>query len=340
MGIHIISYVDSELSLVKDIVPFFSPIEICLPWEKELPGIVDEQTITALYPAEDLKPDISFERTLNDCLNWVEEQGEKSRIELIKAGAGKVSSEESLYQIRHLLVSRESEASAVKNITNRWHLLIHLAGRIEEHRSEANQMLNKLNKRPSPLADSLDQTGKTEELLGTPAEVNDDFLLEDAYTSHFLSAWLGLFGDIIKDGRMLLTLNGQIFHKMAEKWDSFCGDEKSREEANLCFKAPLISSLSTEEQKKLKTDDAVKEKCTQLMELICNTDTDPVEKKTALVKNIQEFEKMFPEDMMKSHILFTLLFFYMPSDRESSFKDDSVELLSGKALLLAEKVVM
>ena len=131
MGNYLISYNDSELPLVKDLIPVFSPIEICLPWGKEKPGIVDERSIKALYPAEDLKPDISFGDTLNDCLNWLEEQGEKSRVELVKAGAGKVSSEESLYQIRNLLAGREPDVPTEKNFTNRWHLLIHLAGRIE-----------------------------------------------------------------------------------------------------------------------------------------------------------------------------------------------------------------
>jgi len=89
MEIHLISYGDSELPLLKEIIPFFSPVGVCLPWGGALRGEVDEQTIRVLYPAEDLKPDIAFERTLNDCFNWLEEQGEKSRIELVKAGAGK-----------------------------------------------------------------------------------------------------------------------------------------------------------------------------------------------------------------------------------------------------------
>lgn len=330
MGNYLISYTDSELSLVKDIIPAFSPIEICLPWGKALPGIVDEQTITALYPAEDLKPDISFERTLNDCLNWLEEQGEKSRVELVKAGADKVSSEESLYQIRHLLAGRESNASSEKNTTNRQHLLIHLAGRIEEHRSEANRMLDKLNKRPSPLADSLDQAGKTEEPMDTPDEMDKDFLLEDTYINHFLNAWFGLFGDIIKDGQILLTLNRRVFYKMYEKWDSCRGDEKPREEEPLCFRVPQGSDLDPE----------VKEKFEQLRELICNRDIEPVEKSNSLLKTTGEFEEMFSEDMMKSHIRYSVLFFDMPSNGNSSFKDDFAGLLPGKTLIFAEKVAV
>lgn len=339
MEIHLISYGHLELSQIKEVIPFFSPVGICLPWGGLLPGEIDEQIITALYPAEDLKPDIVFEKTLDDCFNWLEEQGEKSRIELVKAGAGKVSSEESLYQIRHLLAGRESDTSSGKNITNRWHLLIHLAGRIEEHRNEVNRMLDKLNKRPSPLAGNLDQTGKTEESLDTYNELDKDFLLEDTYINHFLEAWFGLFGDIIKDGRILLTLNRQIFNKISEKWDSCRGDEET-EEATLCFKVPMIFDLDPEDQERLQAEGVFKEKFTKLKELICNRGIDPVERKSSLVKIIEDFEKIFSEDMMKSHILFTVQSFDSPSGDESSCKDDYVMLLSGKSLLLAEKVVI
>lgn len=340
MGIYLISYAVPELQIVEEITPFFSPVKICLPWGKELPGIVDEREITVLYPPVDLKPDISFEKTLNDCINWVEEQGEKSRIELVKAGTGTGLSEESFHQIRRLLISGDSDASTLKNIANRYHLLIYLADRIEESRSEANRMLYELKNRPSPLAESLDQTGKTEQSLDALAEINNDFVLEDGYVTYFLNAWFGLFGDVIKDGRILLTLNRLIFDKTSEKWDMLCGEEKLEGEGSLCFKTPLISGLNHKEQENLKNDPAVKEKCAQIEEMICDADIDHVEKEAALGKIIQEFENMFPEDMLNNHMLFTILFFNQPFGRDTPLKDDITKFLSGKALLLAEKVVM
>lgn len=338
MEIYLISYGDSELPLIKEIIHYFSPVGICLPWGRKLPVEVDEQTLTILYPDEDLKPDIAFEKTLNDCFNWLEEQGEKSRLELVKAGAGKVSSEESLYQIRHLLAGREPDLSSPKNITNRWHLLIYLAGRIEEHRSEVNRMLDNLNKRPSPLAGNLDQSGKTEEFPGAYTEIDKDFLLENTYINHFLNAWFGLFGDIVKDGRVLLTINRQIFHGISEKWDSCRVDKEP--ETPLCFRVPLVSDLDPQEQEKLKSDGAIKEKSAKLKELICNRDIDPVERNKSLVKMTGEFEEMFFEDTMKNHILFTVRSFELSSGDEYSFKDDYAAFLSGKSLLLAEKVAV
>jgi len=340
MEIRLISYTDSDLSLLKEMVPFFSPIGLCLPWEKAMPVIVDEQTITALYPPDDLKPDISFERTLNDCLQWLEEQGEKSRVELLKAGPGTGVSEESLYQIRHLLTSRESDASITRNMTNRWHLLMHLADKIEENRKEANRMLDALKKRPSPLADSLDQTGKSGYPLETLTEINNDSLLNNTHITHYLSAWFGLFKSLIKDDRILLTLNSQIFNNLSEKWDMFCGKKELQEEKGIYFKFPLVSSLDPKEQERLKTDEAVKEKCAQFKEMISTKDSDPVQKKTYLEKIIREFEAMFSDDMLKNHMLFTLLFFDPPVDKELPEKGDLLKLLSGKALILAEKIVM
>jgi hypothetical protein len=112
------------------------------------------------------------------------------------------------------------------------------------------------------------------------------------------------------------------------------------EEETLCFRVPLLSDLDPEEQEKLKTDEAVKEKSAQLKELICNRGIDPVEKKNSLVKIIEEFEKNFPEDMMKRHILFTVRPFDSPSGSDFTPKNDFVALLSGKTIILGEKVVL
>ncbi len=340
MCIHLISYGDVNIQLIQDIIPYFSPVEICLPWGKELPGIADVKSVTALYPAEDFKPGISFERTLNDCINWLEEQGEKSRIELVKAGAGKGLSEESLRQIRHLIVSRETDSSNLKNAANRWHLIIHLAGRIEESRAEADRMLYELGKRPSPLAENLDQSGEAGHPPGAFAEITNDFALEDTYVTHFLDAWSGLFGHALKGSRLLMTLNRRIFGRIFEKWNTLCCDEKMQEDAILRLRVPLISCLDAGEQETFKNNTELWEKWLQLKGLISDPDLDPAEKKTSLFKTIREFESAFPENLMRNHVLFSVLFFDSPSDRETPLKEDLIKLLSSKVLILAEKVVM
>ena len=149
MTLHLISYVFSGLSIIDNITPCFSPVKIYIPWGETLPEYRDSREIITSYPPENLKPDADFNGLLDECFRWAYEQGEKSRKEIIKTGHTNPTSNESLRHIKNILSNRISNTSEQEMIL-RWHMLLHLANRLEKNRHDANQMLEKLKRKPSP----------------------------------------------------------------------------------------------------------------------------------------------------------------------------------------------
>lgn len=336
MKINLISFTDSQLSLAGEIIPFFSPVGICIPWEKQLPVIIDNRDILPVYPPEDLKPDISFENTLNNCLIWLDEQGEKSRIELLKAGTDSGISDESIFRIKHLIKSSRSGVSAPDNRANKWHLIMHLAERIEENKNEANRMLGDHNKKPSPLDGSLDHTidKPVHELI---PEIDDSLLINEAHISHLLDAWFGLFGDIIREDKILMTFNRQIFDNLSQKWEKINSEKDLLNYEKPCFSIPLFSDLDAEKQKQLKSDEALKKKCIELLDTLSSDDIETGRGNDFFQKEFPDFESLFSGLMPDNHLQFTVLSFHLPAEKKLPDNNDITGLLSGKVLLFAEK---
>ena len=329
MTTNLISCAYSGLSLIDEITPYFSPVKIYIPWGGVVPEHVDERKIIALYPPEELKPEADMDILLKECFNWANEQGETSRREIIKTGRINPTSVESLRHIKSVLNSRISSDKSEKDKIIKWHMLLHLANRLEEDRKEANRMLDELKKKPSPLLNNADLTEKTKYPLESLTGIDTDFLLNDRNIKQLLMAWHGLFNRYIKEGELLLTFDRHIFDHIWQEWDNLSSENLKTPE--FTFKIPLEKALGKNgpgaPYRISLGDDLGK---------IVTSDNKYEEKITKLTALVQTYKSTYSPETRDEFVLISLLYFKPLEKPEIFILDPFNKVLSGNALILAE----
>ena len=326
MTIHLLSYTHSGLTLINEITPCFSPIKIYIPWGGVIPEYVDNRQIIASFPPEEFKQDADFNMLLNECFSWAYEQEEKSRKEIIKTGHTNPTSNESLRRIKTILANRISDTSQ-KDMIIRWHMLLHLANRLEENRNDANRMLEDLKKKPSPLLDNADLTENTKYPLENLRGLEPEFLINDTNIKLLLRAWHGLFNSRIDKGDILLTVDRRIFVYLSEEWYSSCFKDLKTPEI-VTYKSPLFNRADT---------DSAELKMGNNIRNIVSSEITPEDKIITLKKLTSEFEARFREKTADNYILFSILFFQPPEKLDLGENDSFLNFLSGRMLIFAEK---
>ncbi|MGD9161082.1 MAG: hypothetical protein PVG39_21875 [Desulfobacteraceae bacterium] len=326
MTIHLISYRHSGLSLLKEIVHFFSPIKLYVPWGGTVPEYTDDKEISASYPPEEFRPDADFNRLLDECFNWACEQGEKSRKEIIKTGHTNPISNESFRHIKTILADRISDTSE-KDMILRWHMLLHLANRLEENRNDANRMLEGLKKKPSPLFNNADLTENTRYPLENLRGIDPDFLINDTSIKFLLRAWHGLFNSLTDKDDMLLVIDRRIFDYLTGEWDISNNNTDLINSEIISFKSPPFKNISDSVDNITIGGD---------IRNIVTSDLKREEKITALKKLTSEFGSMFQTETGDNQINFSLLLFRPAEKSKEVEKDEFRKFLSGRALIFAE----
>lgn len=324
--IHLISYTNSELPSIHEVTHCFSPIKIYVPWGGTIPAYADNKEIFALYPPEELKPDADFNMFLDECFAWAYEQSEKSRKEIIKTGHINPTSSESLRHIKTILSNRISDTSE-KDMILRWHMLLHLANRLEENRNDANRLIENLKKKPSPLLNNADLTESTQYPLENLREIGPEFFITDANIKLLLRAWHGLFNNLVDKGDMLLTVDRRIFEHVSMEWNSYNNNEDLRPPEIISFKGTPFKRSGIKSAEVTIGND---------IQDVVLSDTKEEDKIIELKNLTSEFESFFQTETEDSQILFSLMLFH-PAEKFREFDiDPFLKFLSGRALLLAE----
>lgn len=327
MTIHLISYTNSNLSLIDEITPCFSPVKIYVPWGGAVPEYAGNSEITTLNPPEEFKPEADFNMLLDECFNWAYEQSEKSRKEIIKTGHIDPTSNESLRHIKSIISNRISDSSQ-KDMVVRWHMLLHLAGRLEQNRSEANRMLENLNKKPSPLLHNADLTENTQYPLENLRGIDSEFFINDTNIKMLLRAWHGLFNSLIDNDDLLLTVDRRIFDHLSDEWDILNNNSGLKNPGIITFKCPMLKRVDIKSTEITIGDD---------IRNIAKSESTPEDKIIALKKVTSEFESAFQSESVDNHILFSLQLFQPAENPEEVIKDPVLKFLSERTLIFAEK---
>lgn len=331
MTTHLISYVHSGLSLICEIAPSFSPLKIYIPWGGAVPECVDGAEIIASYPPEGLKPDVDMEPILNECFSWANEQGETSRREIIKTGHINPTSDESLRHIKTILARRISSDTSERNVKIKWHMLLHLANRLEENRKEANRMLEDLKKKPSPLVNNADLTEKTMYPLESLTGIDVEFFLSDRNTEQLLRAWHGLFNSYITDDDLLLTVDRHIFEHLSREWDVLCSDNSIQKSGIISFECPLLKRADNNDRE-LSNKTAIVDNILN----IAGSDIKNEDKISALSDLAAAVESKYQAEPGDDRILFSIFYFQPMEISKNIEKDIFLKFFSGKILILAE----
>lgn len=191
-------------------------LTICLPWCMEIPRSTRETDGEACFhvlrPPENLKPPETFLKLLKDYLRWMENNPGRIDSAWVTASANAYLEEDARWEIQGLIRQDRTGNGQEKKEDRalRWHLITHLAGKMETDRRQAEDALRLLQGHSSPLEGAL---GEDFEGTGLLDDISESFvspIIEDRLIADICESWLGLFGTRIERQAILLTFDERI----------------------------------------------------------------------------------------------------------------------------------
>ena len=212
----------------KKILAAFGSLTICQPWLMDGPVPEAEKedfsSIRIVRPDESLKPLGNFKRLLSEYRLWMRQNRDKGYNAFLNAIRETGLSEDNPWEIRQMIRQTGDENRISKeDRALKWHLILHLAREFEENRIETEKMLSQVKKQPSPLAQALGEGAPAQDLFEDlpPSEIHSSF--NKHHLGRIFEAWLGLFGDHLKDHGPLITLNRQVMQYASDLFDNETG---------------------------------------------------------------------------------------------------------------------
>lgn len=194
----------------------FGPPGVCLPWYMNLPVENGENTaqttFSILRPPEDLKPPEDFPKLLQEYLVWMKDHSHRSARSFLSAAKELRETEDTQWELQKMI--REGPTintlEQKRNEGLKWHLILHLAARLEQERQEAEDALRQSMQQGPPLKEALGEGADVPDFMDdlAPSLLHPGF--EQDLFEDICEAWLGLFGELIQEGTILVTFDEEI----------------------------------------------------------------------------------------------------------------------------------
>ena len=200
---------------LERILFFFSPLAVFQPWYMGLPvsfkRYIDGSLLTAIYPPSDFRPEKDINKILSGYESWISQLAKKDYANSLKAAQALSISDEHSWDIRKTLYG--SETGNIEGSDNpwlKWHILLHLARKLEESSSDAYDLLKQAKAKKPPLEEALEVKAISPGLLDDVPESHAYEQLDKYQISGVIQAWLGLFGTYLFDYRSLITVDDNV----------------------------------------------------------------------------------------------------------------------------------
>jgi hypothetical protein len=203
---------DKKLKKIHHIV---EQLTICQPWFMDVPLPVLEgygaSVIDILLPPESLKPKGDFNGLFSEYLLWIRQHQDRGYTSFLSATQKMILSEDKPWEIRQMM-GQTGEAAPVSKENNalRWHLILHLAQAFEENLTEADEMLKHMKQVKSPIEDAMGERTALPGMFEDLPQSETNLFVDDRHLRQILEAWLGLFGEILPERGLLMTLDQHV----------------------------------------------------------------------------------------------------------------------------------
>jgi len=330
----------SESSL-REILSFFGPITIFQPWFMERPAFVleteDLNLVRLLNPPLDLKPGKGFRSLLSEYKNWMKRNRDRSYTAFLKANQKMESAENATWEIRQELRRINQNTPAPEEDRSfGWHLVLHLAGEIEDQYQEADRMLKLLKEKRSPLRGIVEEEEDVRSLFEDlprfePETVTGEYRLELVF-----EAWFALFGGYLKGHELLLTLSPRVMDHVSELWEEAGIETGGQQEEMVSFKCPDLSEHPLDGLIEIKRKSFKQDKIKELRRLILNFWENPTGNFVTLERLSKEIEVSRPWEFSAGALNITAKFLIAPSNNDPLQTNRVLRDLSGKTIILVE----
>jgi hypothetical protein len=221
----------------KKILAFLGRLTICQPWFMDGPmpkaESKDSSSIRIIRPPEGLKPEGNFKRLLAEYRLWIRQNRDKGHTAFLNAIREAGLSEDNPWEIRQMIrqTGKDYPVSQKDNAL-KWHLILHLAREFEENRLEAEEMLNRVKKQESPLAQALGDGVPAQGLFEDLPQREIHSSLNKNHLGQVFEAWLGLFGDHLQNCGPLITPNRHVMQYAIDFFEDETGQRPEEEEGS------------------------------------------------------------------------------------------------------------
>jgi hypothetical protein len=222
-------------------VTLFQPwlMEKPLPMATDLPGLVH-----VLPPSDHLRPRGNFKALLSEYRQWIRSNDERGFASFLAFAGARVEADPPSWEIRSMIRRMgQTVEGAEKEISLKWHFILHLAAETEEEQREAEKMLKSLGDLGSPLKDALEEKdlpGLLSDLQGLDTEA----IFSEERLTQILEAWAGLFSEKVPKERPLITLSPQVMKYVTDTWEEFTSTWEGPRSSSLELTFPDLSALS------------------------------------------------------------------------------------------------
>jgi hypothetical protein len=218
---------------VKGMRSLFRSLTVCVPWHMEGPFPGDETGDTAfvhiLRPPEDLKPQADFARLFSEYHLWMRQHQDKGYAGFLKMAGEMARSQDTLWDIRgRIRRMGESSSGPKEHLPLKWHLILHMARRIEEARGEAEAALEKVKRQRPPLQEALEKGALIRDLFDDLPSYRTEPIMEPGHLRQVFEAWFDLFGKRVQDTGPFVTLDPHIMTYVTDLFEERVS-EPSRE---------------------------------------------------------------------------------------------------------------
>jgi hypothetical protein len=209
---------DKDLKRIRAI---FDRLIICQPWFMDdplpRPDGDGESFIDVLLPPANLKPKKDFKRLLSEYHHWIRQNQDRGYAAFLSATQKTAFSEDTPWEIRKMMrrIGEDAPASQENNAL-KWHIILHLAREFEENLTSADEMLKHMKQKKSPLEDAIGERAPLEGMFEDLPQSGTDLFIDDHHLRQIFEAWFGLFGGILPDYRMFITLNRHVMDYVTE----------------------------------------------------------------------------------------------------------------------------
>ena len=229
---------------LRKMLPIVERLTICQPWFMELPlsTLEGDETplIDILLPPDNMKPKEDFKQLLSEYQFWMGQNQDRGYAAFLSATRKATLSEDNSWEIKKMIrqtgqdtpVSQESPAL-------KWHLILHLARAFEENLMAAEDILKQVKQQKSPLEEALGEEAQVQNMFDDLLQPETDLFVDEHHLQQVFEAWFGLFGELLPDHGILITLSRHVINYLKKIFDDKV-TRLSREAAELVL--PKISS--------------------------------------------------------------------------------------------------
>jgi len=197
-------------------------------------------SIDVLLPPVNLKPKEGFKGLLSEYLLWIRQNQDRGYAAFLSATQKATLSEDTSWEIRKMIRQTGHDTPVSQGSPAlKWHLILHLARAFEENLMAADDILRQVKKHKSPLEDALGEETQLQNMFDDLPQPETDPFMDEHHLQQVFEAWFGLFGEILPDHGILITLNRYVIHYVKKIFDDKV-IRLSKEAAELV--SPKISS--------------------------------------------------------------------------------------------------